>query len=273
MSGPDVEAARKLAHAGGVFAEMARERFGEPLDLSDLDLSKHPPERVTFAGRVWQQRFRTEYRSVQIMTRFLTEVIGAGDPFEVHAAALDLIEDEIRHVGLCAQLCEALGVPALLPDPVELRDPPRYLNAPMPARALTTAIQMLAINETISVAFIEDLAARCTEPAVSRVLGATVADEEGHQDFGWHYVERSLARFPASTRDDWRHLVQTTLRPHRESAERILSEVPVDLRTLERHPEPELAALGLFSPTRQALVFERVYQAVLAPKLKALDLL
>ncbi|HJL18262.1 MAG TPA: ferritin-like domain-containing protein [Sandaracinaceae bacterium LLY-WYZ-13_1] len=264
---------RRLGHATGVFEAMSRERLGPPVDLSGLDLARHPAERVELARRVWQSRVRTEFRSVQIMTRFLTEVVGAGDPFEVYAAALDLVEDEVRHVGLTAQLCEALGAPALLPDPVELRDPPRYLKAPMAERALTTAIQMLAINETISVAFIEDLHARCDDPAVARVLGATVADEEGHQDLGWAYVSQSLARFPDETLRDWRHLVETTLEPHRAQAERILREVPEAERRLDAHPEPELAALGLFSPVRQALVFERVWETSLEPRLRERALL
>ncbi len=264
---------RRLVHAKGIFDVIARERLGDPLDLSGLDLSRHPAERVELAQRVWQDRVRTEFRSVQIMTRFLTEVVGAGDPFEVYAAALDLVEDEIRHVGLCAQLCEALGADALLPDPVELRDPPRYLEQPMMQRALTTAIQMLAVSETISVAFIEDLEARCDDPAVHAVLAATCSDEEAHQDLGWTYVRTSLARFNASTLPSWRHLVETTLKPHRDKADAILASLPPAERALDAHPEPELAALGLFSPVRQALVFERVWRETLEPNLRGLDLL
>lgn len=263
---------RRLGHATGIFAELFRERIGPPLDLSDLDLSAHPPSRIELARRVWQDRVRTELRSVQIMTRWLGEVVGAGDPLEVYAAALDLVEDEIRHVGLCAQLVTALGAEPMLPEPVELRDPPRYLEQPMMERALTTAIQMLAINETISVAFIEDLRARCGDPAVRRVLDATCADEEGHQELGWTYVKTSLARFNPSTMSSWRHLVQTTLAPHEESARAILAGLSGD-RDLAARPEPELAALGLFSPARQALVYERVKRDVLEPRLRALDLL
>lgn len=262
-------ALRKLQHTKGVFETIARERLGDPLDLSGLDLARHPPERVELARKVWQERVRTEYRSVQIMTRFLSEVVGAGDPFEVHAAAIDLIEDEVRHVGLCAQLCEALGAPALLPDPVELRDPEPYLRAPMGERALTTAIQMLAINETISVAFIEDLRARCADPAVKQVLDATVADEEGHQDLGWSYVKSSLGRFPVSTLAAWRHLVEITIAPHRDQAARILA----DASDRSLSEEPELAALGLFSPKRQALVYQRCWERTLEPKLRELSLL
>lgn len=265
--------ARTLRHATGIFADLHGARFGPPIELGDLQLSVHPEPRIALARRVWQDRVRTELRSVQIMTRFLTEVVGAGDPLEVYAGAIELVEDEVRHVAITARLCEALGAPALLPDPVDLRDPPQFLAAPIAERALTTAIRMLAINETISVAFIEDLRVRCTDPAVRRVLDATVADEEGHQDFGWSYVEVSLARFPASTLRDWRHLVETTLEPHRTQAERILAEVPPVQRSLALHPEPELAALGLFSPVRQALVYQRCFDEVLAPRLRALSLL
>lgn len=265
--------ARRLLHATGVFAELHRARFGERVDLSDFDPSAHPEPRLALARRVWQERLRTELRSVQIMTRFLTEVVGAGDPLEVYAAALELVEDEIRHVALCAGLCEALGAEPLLPEPVELRDPPKYLEQPMIERALATAIQMLAINETISVAFIEDLEARCGDPAVRRVLHATCADEEGHQELGWSYVRTSLARFGEGTRPSWRHLVASTLAPHDENARAILAGLSPAQRALEAHAEPELAALGLFSPARQALVYERVRREKLEPRLRALELL
>ena len=264
---------RQLRHTRGIFEHIFRDRFGDPLDLSGLVLEAHPPTRIVLAQRVWQERLRTEFRSVQIMTRFLAEVLGAGDPLEVYGAALDLVEDEIRHVGLCAQLVQALGAEPLLPDPVELRDPPRYLEQPMMHRALTTAIQMLAINETISVAFIEDLHARCTDPAVRQVLGATCEDEEGHEELGWTYVKTSLARFKPSTRDSWRHLVERSLAPHRSSAKKILDGLDPAQRDLEAHPEAELAALGLFSPVRQALVFELVWREKLEPRLRALELL
>ncbi|MGE0792096.1 MAG: ferritin-like domain-containing protein [Sandaracinaceae bacterium] len=264
---------RTISHAGGGFAALFEERIGARVDVSDLDLTAHPRERIELARRVWQDRVRTEFRSIQIMTRWLTEVVGAGDPLEVYAAAIDMIEDEVRHVGLTEQLVLALGGQAFLPDPIPLRDPAPYLAAPMAERALTTAIQMLAINETISVAFIEDLHARCADPAVHRVLAATCEDEEGHQELGWTYVATSLARFPRATLDSWRHLVKVTLEPHDAAATRALADVPAARRALQHFAEPELAALGLFSPARQALVYERVRSEILEPKLRALELL
>lgn len=263
---------RELRHETGLFARLHEERIGPRVSLDDLHPERYPAERVAVARRVWQQRTQTEHRSIQIMTRFLAEIAGAGDPLEVYATAVDMIEDEIHHTALCAALCEALGAAALLPDPVALRDPQPFIDAPMAERALTTAIQMLAVNETLSVAFIEDLRDRCDNPAVHRVLDATVADEEGHQALGWTYVAKSLERFPESTMPSWRHLVERSLAPHRTTADRIVAEIPESEHRLDAHPEPELAALGLFSPVRQALVYRRCFEERLRPKLTELGL-
>src|SRR5689334_11585201 len=129
--------ARRLQRTDGIFRTLHEEAIGAPLDLSDFDPKRYSPARIELAQRVWQSRVHSEYRSVQIMLRFATEVIGAGDPLEVHTCAIDLALDEVRHVQLCAQLVEALGVPALMPDPIELRDPEQFLKAPMAERAIS----------------------------------------------------------------------------------------------------------------------------------------
>ena len=264
--------ARPIRHAGGVFRALTDELVGEELSFADLDLSRYPAPLVEEARRAWQERVRTEFRSIQIMSRFMTEVLGAGDPLEVWAGAADLVQDEVRHVRLCVSLVEALGATPAFPDSVELRDPEPYLKAPMPERALHTAISMLAINETLSVAFIEDLRARCEEPAVRRVLDATLEDEEGHQEFGWEYVATSLRRFPVGSLASWRHLVEVTLEPHRRAADRALERVPPSERKLEAHPDTERVGLGLFSPARQALVMQRCMEETLLPRLRKLEL-
>jgi hypothetical protein len=209
---------------------------------------------------------------VQILTRFLDEVLGAGDPFEVHGAVLGAVKDELRHVALCAAACRALGTQALLPEPVALREPRPFLESPMPERALSTALTMLAVNETLSVGFIEDLRARCGTPVLRAVLDATVEDEDGHREFGWRYVRDSRARFPREALPSWRRLVAHALAPHQKRADAIVAGLSPELRALDRWPDPERAALALFSPQRQALVFERTLRETLLPRLRALDL-
>jgi hypothetical protein len=262
-----------MREAGGIFGHFHAEIVGESVDFEALDVSDVEPELLEEARQVWRERARTEFRSTQIMARFLQEVLGSGDPVDVYAGALDLVEDEVHHTVLCAGMCRALGVEPVFPDPVALDDPPDFLKAPMPERALHTAIRMVAINETISFWFIEDLRRRCRRPVVRDVLEATLADEEDHQDFGWIYIEQSLGRFPESTLPDWRTLVRETLRPHVETARAILREIPVDDRHIEAFPDEERIELGLFGPQRQALVFWRTLRDELAPRLLELDLL
>jgi len=262
---------KRTSRAGGIFEKLHRERIGE-LPRVELDLARHAPPLVEQARRVWQQRFQSEFRSVQIMTRFLTEVVGAGDPLDIYAGAVELVEDEIRHAELCASVCEALGAPAVLPEPVALPDPPQFLAAPMDHRAIATAISMLAVSETLSTAFITDLRDRCTQAGIKAVLDATIADEEGHQDFGWEYVKQSLKRFPPQAMNDFRHLVRTTLEPWRQQSAKVLNQVPAEKRALAAWPEPELVALGLHSDPRLALVFVDAEQRVLLPRLRELGL-
>lgn len=238
----------------------------------ELDLTRSAPKLIELARRVWLQRFQSEFRSVQVMTRFLAETVGAGDPLDVYAGAVELVEDEIRHTELCALVCTALEVDPILPEPVALPDPPQFLAAPMAERSIATALSMLAVSETLSTAFITDLRDRCTEPGIKAVLEATVADEVGHQDFGWEYVRLSIQRFPREAVGDLRHLVKTTLAPWHLNAAKALDGIATARRSLEAWPEPEFAALGLHSDQRLALVFLDAEQRVLRPRLAALGL-
>jgi len=247
--------------------------MGLEIDWSELRVADHDPALIERAQRVWLDRVRTEFRSVQIMTRFLSEVTGAGDPMDIYAGAAEAITDEIRHTALCVGVCRALGVEARFPDPVAHVMPPEFMNASMGERALNTAISMLLISETFSLGFITDLQERCSHPVIRGVLDATLADEDDHADYGVSYVRASMKRFPASTRPQWRELAQKVVHRYRSQADSALSGVAHEMRDLSKWPEPELVALGLHGQERQALVMEKTWKEVLAPQLMELELL
>lgn len=261
-----------MRYAGGDFRHFHEELMGVDIDFDAFDADEFDEELRIRARRTWNQRAQTEFRSTQIMTRFMTEVLGAGDPIDVYAAVVDLIEDEIRHTALCSNMCRALGGTPRFPDPIIPADPPQFLQAPMGERALATAITMVAISEALSFGFMSDLRRRCRQPTVEAVLAATVDDEEDHQEFGWVYIENSLRRFPDSTRSSWRHLVATTLGPHLVKAGQVLADVDEDHRRLEAFEEPELAELGLFSDQRQGLLVYKTVNDVIEDRLRSLEL-
>lgn len=264
---------RPLRRTGGVFRDLHEAVVPVSIDFGRLDLAGHAPGLVAEARLTWKERVQSELRSLQIMTRFLSDSLAAGDPLEVYAGAVDLVRDELVHVTLCAELVRAMGADPELPEPLEVKQPEAFSNMPPQGRALATAIGMLCVNETLSVAFIEDLSARCETPVIADVLSATLEDESSHDAYGWEYVRASLSRFPEDTLPAWRRVAAEALEPHRRMAGRILAEIPAEKRSLEAWDEPERAALGLFGRERQALVFERCVKESLEPRLKDLGLL
>ena len=256
-----------------VFGSMFRARYGEDVDLSDLHPEQYAAERIAHARVVWSERVQTEMRSAQIMGRFACEVMAAGDPLDVYAGAIDMLDDEIRHVASTSALLRALGGIPLLPDPVEQRESDAYLARPAAERALSTAISMLAIAESLSHHYIEDLAERCENPAIARVIQATGADEAEHHAYGWTYLERSLARFAPSDRETWASITERMIAPRRLRVRDELARIEPSKLALDAWPEPELAELGLFSRERQALLTDVALRTVIEPKLAALGLL
>jgi hypothetical protein len=263
---------RELALHGGAFAPLHQQLVGVEIDFAALDPARFAPELVQRARATWQERVRTEYRSAQLLVRLLLDTLAAGDPFDAHAGVLSAVGDELRHVALCAGLVRALGAAPLLPEPLELAQPAAFL-AMLPAqRALSIAISLLLVNETLSLGYIRDLHARCEQPAVSAVLAATLADESDHDAFGIAYVDRALAQQGSGALAAWRKVAADALRPQRALAEAALRELSPGQRSLEAWPDEPEVALGLFSRARQALVFEQTYEERLAPALRALRL-
>jgi hypothetical protein len=261
-----------FTHAGDPFATQHRARFGPLPDLSSLASVRSGDALRDLARKQWAHRTLTEFRSVQIMTRFLDELLGAEEALDIYAGALEMIQEELRHTELCAAVCEALGGTPRYPHPARLADPAAFLESPPRDRALVTAITMLGINETISVAYITDLAARCPEPAIAAVLREIIADEATHDTFGWSYIRRALPLASPKLRREIPALLRAHLSSHDAIAESVLAQVPPEDRTLEAWPDREEVVLGLFSPPRQALVYRQARDEVLLPALRKLEL-
>ncbi|MDQ2643283.1 MAG: ferritin-like domain-containing protein [Myxococcota bacterium] len=256
-----------ITRAGEPFATQHRARFGSLPDLSSLPRVRASDALLDQARKQWAHRALTEFRSVQIMTRFLEELLGAAEPLDVYAGAVDMIQEELRHAELCAAVCEALGGTPRYPHPARLADSAAFLDTAYRDRALVTAVTMLAINETISVAYITDLAERCTQPAIATVLREIIADEATHDAYGWSYIRRAVPLASERLQRELPTLLKATIAPHDAMADRVLEQVPPERRALEAWPDPDEIELGLFSQPRQALVYLRARDELLLPAL------
>lgn len=267
---------RKVGHAGEPFLAIHRALMGKELQRVPWEaLVRHglEKERLNAVADAWSFRVQTEFRSIQVMTRFMTEVVAAGDPIEVYAGAAEALVDEIKHTALCVSVVEALGFTPFLPEPLVEKEAPGFLALPMAQRALGTAVSMLAVSETLSVALIEDLRLRCRHPALSMVLALTLADEDTHRDFGWAYIDASLRRFESDEAVEFaRTVAEATLEPHVRGAMAVVSAMKAEDRQLDRWAEPELVEWGLLSREREALIQLATIERVIMPRLAALGI-
>lgn len=261
---------RIIGHTGGAFLPLHEALVGARVAWAKLDPRTIAQPLLARARDTWAHRAGTELQSVRVMTRFLNDVLAAGDPLEVYAACVRAIEDEVRHTALCVGLVEALGARAVMPEAEEERS--EFLALPPAARALSTAITMLVVNETISVALIADLHARCTHETVRAVLSATLEDEDEHGPLGETYVAASLARFDDEGRAWAARVAREAVLAQRQSADDVLTRLPPGQRELDAWPEPELAALGLLGAEREAIIVTRAIDEKVQPVLARLVL-
>jgi len=263
----------RVERAFGQFDVPYVRRLALPQEVSSNDLRSFHPNLLQRAQRTWCERFQTEYRSAQLMTHFLRDLLDAGEALDITLGALEFVNDELRHAALCYELARALGATPELPNPVALIQSPNFLDLRPAERAVSTALAMLAVNETLSVGFLRDLQTRCHFPGVRAVLDATLGDETDHESFGWEYLRIKLGVAEGLLLRTSRLVIQQALEPQRLAAARVLARMSSNSMSLSDWPDDELVPLGLFSPERQALVFEATWQTQLRPKLEALSLL
>ncbi len=264
---------RPFRFAGDMFERVHRELLDTSIRFDALDISDVSPDRLEVARRTWERRTQSEFRAIQILSRFLVQVVGSGDPIDVYAGVLNAIGDEIRQCALSIGVCQALGIEPTMPKPVELEERPATVDAPLVERALYTAICMLGVNETLSAGFVTDLHERCDDTVIKAVLDATVSREPQRSTLRWRYIELSLLRFPPDTLNHWRAITRAAVARQKASMQPLLDAIDPARPTLEDWPDTDRVALGLFSKERQALVFQRTLEGVLEPRLRRLGLL
>jgi P-aminobenzoate N-oxygenase AurF len=241
------------------------------IEFSALDVAALPPELVRQARVVWADRVRTEYQSIQIAARFLTEALAAGEPMDVHRRIVLAAFEEVRHTELCSAMCRALGGP--VPSPKEVAAPLADLGeVPLDERVLASAISLFLVAEAFSVGYLRDLCERASHPVTRAVLEAITGDEVGHESFGVELVARRLRDVPEAKRAAWRGFTARIVKAHLDRADRVLEKVPEAERHLDRWPEAERASLGLLGEVRLALLCRRTYTERLSPALVELGL-
>lgn len=169
----------RAANGGGEWSQVVLPR------ASDLS----PEERARLAA-AWTHDGLFEHASVASFGRFALELLAAGAPADLVAAAHEAALDEIRHARLCFGLAGAYAGAPLAPSPfpfggaVEVTDD----LASIAARAAREG----CIGETIAAVQGAARLAAAIDPAVRAALAVVAEDEARHAELAWRAVRWAI---------------------------------------------------------------------------------
>jgi len=141
----------------------------------------------------WHRRTEAEYRSAALAAQVTLWLIQVGAPPDLIRDGLQVVEDELTHSELSAQVADAAGgntSPVI--DSAALVLPGTGGTVVDLGLAL---VRYFCIGETVAVPMFRMLRARATEPLCREVLDIVLRDEARHRQFGWDGLDWMLGAY------------------------------------------------------------------------------
>ena len=146
----------------------------------------------------WTRRVEAEYRSAALTANLAHWLLQVGASHDLVRMALAIVDDELVHAELSAEVVEAVLADTGLPRPTS---PPVARESlalerrwePLELDIAATCLEGFCLGETIAIPLFMDMRERATAPAARAVLDRIVVDEVRHRDFGWLLFEWLLS--------------------------------------------------------------------------------
>jgi hypothetical protein len=182
-------------------ARMARAEVGDrgwsEADLAPAIDGLDDRARAALA-HAWSTDALAEHASVASFSRFALELLAAGAPADLIAAAHRAALDEVVHARLCFALASAYAGAPLAPSAIPM-DGAVPVSGDLAALAAATAREG-CIGETLGALLAAEQLARATDPAVRRALAVIAEDEARHAELAWRTVAWAVERGGAPVR-------------------------------------------------------------------------
>lgn len=178
---------RRLARRRGWIDELA---WREPL----------PDDAGARVG--WTRTAFSEYASAAAFAEIAAALLAAGAPIDLVAAAGDFVVDEIVHTEVAARIAAALGgAVALDVDLARLVRPPAREAAGDPLlRAAELVVRTACVGESLTVPMLKHARDTAGSPLIAAALAAIAADEAGHAQLGWWFLDWAAPRLDDAAR-------------------------------------------------------------------------
>jgi len=144
-----------------------------------------PPAASERVRAEWRARIAAEYGSAALTQHFVLWLIQIGASPDLIHDGLVIVEDELAHAALSAEVHAAAGgtaAPAIDRRNLEL---PRRVDVPLEHDVLRAAVQVFCLNETVAVPLFAHLRAGTTVAVARAALDRVLRDEVRHRDYGW----------------------------------------------------------------------------------------
>jgi hypothetical protein len=149
----------------------------------DIDRRWITAERAARLVAGWTALCEDERDSVIAATLVAGDLARLGAPPSILAAAARVIEDEVRHVGVCATVLERLGARAA-EVPAEDRRRGLADNMSIERRTALTLVAGFGVGEPMSAGWFAAARRPCQEPLLRWALTELLRDEARHGAFG-----------------------------------------------------------------------------------------
>jgi hypothetical protein len=248
-------------------------RAGDAEPMPEFVAAALAPDVLGAAAGGWQRLVETEYESIVIAGWMTSALARLGAPLDLVGAFGRVVEDEIRHVDLCAQMVETFGSRPVVPrGDLPPFPAPAVVGAAAanPAEAefeiLAGLVGFFCVFEQLSGFIFRQAIEAADEPRARWALGEIFRDEAFHGAFGFEAAAWFVPRW-----DDARRARLAT----RVAAD--LARFEARLRGPARAPaaDPTRAALerlGLLSTDRLLATFYAGVEADLVPRLRQLGI-
>ncbi len=245
-------------------------RDGDAKGPPRFDRAAHDPSILAKAAAGWQGLLDSEFESVVIAGWMTAALARMAAPLDVLGAFGRIVEDEVRHVDLCAEVIWALGAEPTIPAQPSPPYPGWDRDKGAEAEAILGLAAFFCVGEQASHLLLKQAELVSSVPIASWALGEIVRDESFHGPWGYETAKLFVPSWDDASK--------------RRLAERLVEEVerlecrlggPLRREMEEREPTEEevaLAAFGLPGPSTLLPVFYQAVDLQLVPRMKELGI-
>lgn len=148
-----------------------------------FDANRHTAALLGRVAAEWQQICNVERDSVITATLVATDLARLGAPPAILSLAARVIEDEVRHVEVCARVLETLGAKVIPPVPESTRSTLGHGEA-LESRCARALIAGFAVGDPLSAACFAAARSLAREPLLAWGYTELLRDEARHGHFG-----------------------------------------------------------------------------------------